>query len=172
MSNVGFKPDNSEYFSTLILWTFTSFLNVTNREVPSISVPRKLDYCSYTQETMKRERVVCFSIQFIHIRTIINSSLYRISRLGRGVPGGMGGVLFYIEEIKNLAFFQTRKFSKFLKNQWKIYNFFANFKWNFAIFENFIEIFAKIYGKIDKILEICICRGLWGGALCSKWNYF
>ena len=40
-----------------------------------------------------------------------SSSLYRISRMGGGylpVPNG-GGVLFYIGEIKNFAFFQTRK---------------------------------------------------------------
>ena len=30
---------------------------------------------------------------------------------GRGVPGAMGGVLFYIGEIKNFAFFQPLKFS-------------------------------------------------------------
>ena len=37
-------------------------------------------------------------------------------------------VLFYIGEIKNLPFFQTRKFSKLLKNQWKIYKFWENFQ--------------------------------------------
>ena len=34
-----------------------------------------------------------------------------------GGPGRLGGVLFYIGENKNFAFFQTRKFAKKLKNQ-------------------------------------------------------
>ena len=38
------------------------------------------------------------------------SSLYRISRMGGGQA--WGGVLFYIGEMKNFAFFQTRKLSK------------------------------------------------------------
>ena len=45
--------------------------------------------------------------------------------MGEGT-GGNEGVLIYIEEIKNLADFQTRDFSKILKNQG-----------NFAIFEIF-----------------------------------
>ena len=44
------------------------------------------------------------------------SSLYRILRLGGG-SRELGGVLFFIGEIKNFAFFQTRKFSKNAKNQ-------------------------------------------------------
>ena len=35
-------------------------------------------------------------------------------------PGRLGGVLFYIGEIKNFAFFQTRKFSKNVKKAMKI----------------------------------------------------
>ena len=37
-----------------------------------------------------------------------------------GVPAGLGGVLIYIGEIKNFAFFQTRKFSKNVKKAMKI----------------------------------------------------
>ena len=37
-----------------------------------------------------------------------------------GVPAGLGGILFYIGEIKNFAFFQTRKFSKNVKKSMKI----------------------------------------------------
>ena len=44
---------------------------------------------------------------------IISSSLSRISRMVRG------GVLFYIGEIKNLAFFKLERFQKTFKNQWK-----------------------------------------------------
>ena len=39
---------------------------------------------------------------------------------GGGVPGAWGGVLFFIGEIKNFAFFQTRKFSKNAKKSMKI----------------------------------------------------
>ena len=38
---------------------------------------------------------------------------------GMGVPAGLG-VLVYIGEIKNLAFFQTRKFSTNFKKSMKI----------------------------------------------------
>ena len=34
-----------------------------------------------------------------------------------------GGYFFYIGEIKNVALFQTRKFSKNVKKQWRSYNF-------------------------------------------------
>ena len=37
-----------------------------------------------------------------------------------GVTGAMGGGTFYIGEIKNFAFFQTRKFSKNVKKSMKI----------------------------------------------------
>ena len=40
--------------------------------------------------------------------------------MGRGVQGAMGGVLFYIGESKNFAFFLTRKFAKNVKKQMKI----------------------------------------------------
>ena len=43
-----------------------------------------------------------------------NSSLYRILRLGGGSREHGGGT-FFIGEIKNFAFFQTRKFSKNVK---------------------------------------------------------
>ena len=39
---------------------------------------------------------------------------------GWGVPGAMGGVLFYIGEIENLVFFHTRKISKNFKKSMKI----------------------------------------------------
>ena len=44
-----------------------------------------------------------------------------------GVPGAMG-VLFYIGEIRNLAFLQIRKFLKNVKKQWKNYKFEIAFK--------------------------------------------
>ena len=47
----------------------------------------------------------------------LTSSLYRILRLGG--PGSMGGGTFFIGEIKNFAFFQTRKFSKNVKKSIK-----------------------------------------------------
>ena len=46
-------------------------------------------------------------------------SLFNISRMGGG-PGRLGGVLFYIGEIKNFAFFQTRKYTKNFKKSMKI----------------------------------------------------
>ena len=52
-----------------------------------------------------------------------SSSLYRILRLGGG-PGSncpvLGGGYFFIGEIKNFAFLQTRKFSKNAKKSMKI----------------------------------------------------
>ena len=47
------------------------------------------------------------------------------------------GWYFFIEEIKNFAFFQTRKFSKNVK---KIHE---NFKEILRFFDKFIEIFAE-----------------------------
>ena len=38
---------------------------------------------------------------------------------GGGVPGAMARVLFGIGEMKNFAFFQTRKFSKNVKKSMK-----------------------------------------------------
>ena len=60
--------------------------------------------------------------------------------MGRG-PGSNGGVPFYTGEIKNLAFFQTRKFSKTVKESMKNLYFFEKFKGNFAIFWKIYKIF-------------------------------
>ena len=70
-----------------------------------------------------------------------SSSLYRISRMGGGPGSNGGGELFYIGEVKISRFFKLENFQKMLKNLWKIYNF-------LKIFWNFIEIFAKISGKL------------------------
>ena len=63
----------------------------------------------------------------------------RISRLG---CTGMSGGLFTIGEIKNLAFFQTRTFSKNFKNHWKLSNF-EYFKGDFVIFERSLKFYRK-----------------------------
>ena len=64
---------------------------------------------------------------------------------GGGGPGSNGGgVLFNIGEIKNFAFFQTRKFSKNVKKAMKKYYFLKNLKGILQFFENVNEIFAKI----------------------------
>ena len=60
----------------------------------------------------------------------------------------MGGVHFYIGEIKNLAFFKLEKFQKILKNQWEIYNFLKNLKEILRFFENFKKMLSKISEKI------------------------
>ena len=50
----------------------------------------------------------------------LGSSLYRISRMGGGSPGGLGRVLFYIEEIKKFAFFfKLENFQKMFKKSMK-----------------------------------------------------
>ena len=46
---------------------------------------------------------------------VMNSSLYRISRMMGIVQGAMRGVLFYIGEIKNVAFFKLGKLQKVFK---------------------------------------------------------
>ena len=69
-----------------------------------------------------------------------------------GGPGRLGGVLFYIGEIKNFAFFQTRKFSKNVKKAMKLLSFFENLHVNFAIFWKFFKILSKIlenFGNMD-----------------------
>ena len=65
-----------------------------------------------------------------------------------GGPGSRGGELFYIGEIKNFAFFQTRKFSKNVKKAMKFFYFFEKCKGNFAIFWNFFKILSKYSRKI------------------------
>ena len=76
------------------------------------------------------------------------SKLYRILRLGGGVPGAWGGGIFSLEKSKISHFFKLENFQKMLKNQWKFYNFLKIFKEILWFVENFIEIFAKIQGKI------------------------
>ena len=53
-----------------------------------------------------------------------------------------GGVLFYIGEIKNSAFFKFENFQKMLKNQWKIYNFWKLFR-KFCDFFKFLSKFSR-----------------------------
>ena len=52
-------------------------------------------------------------------KVLINSSLYRISQMGGGLTGAMGVSTFYLGEIKNFVFYQTRKFSKNVKKSIK-----------------------------------------------------
>ena len=74
-----------------------------------------------------------------------------------GVPGAMGGI-FYNGEIKNFSFFQTWKFSKNVKNQWKMYSFLKVFKEILRFFEKFLKFyrnFREILGKnLDKFGNI------------------
>ena len=78
-----------------------------------------------------------------------------------GAPREQGeGVLFYIGEIKNLAFFQTRKVSKTLKNQRKFYNFLKILKENLRylkilkealrIFENSLRFYRNFRENVWK----------------------
>ena len=98
------------------------------------------------------------------------SSLYRIFRWG--VPGAMvpfGGYYFIVE--KKFAFFQIRKISEMLKNQWKIYNFlkivrkFCDF---LKILLKFSQNFREISRKLSKYGPV---RGSGGGAPRRTWRY-
>ena len=73
------------------------------------------------------------------------SSLYRISR--RVGSRDQWGVLFEIGESKKFAFYQTRKFSKNVKNQWKNYIFGKFFKEILRFFENVVNILSKFSRK-------------------------
>ena len=60
---------------------------------------------------------------YVYIYVLIHkpdSVVYIGFRGWGGVPEAMGGVLFYIGEMKNFAFFQTRKFSKNVKKAMNI----------------------------------------------------
>ena len=58
---------------------------------------------------------------------------------GRG-PGSNGGVLFYIGEIKNLAFFKLENFKTFIKINEKFIIFKKFLKEILRFFENFVKI--------------------------------
>ena len=76
-----------------------------------------------------------------------------ISRMGGGVPGAMGGGYFFTREIKYLAFFQTRKVSKFFKNSMNIYNFLKLYKEILRFFKmlsKFSRKFREIFRKFCK----------------------
>ena len=60
---------------------------------------------------MKIFIILQVSINFIFYFSNYSRS-YWISRMGGGTGSNGGGVLFYTGEIKNLAFFHTRKVSK------------------------------------------------------------
>ena len=66
-----------------------------------------------------------------------------------GGPGSNGGYFFDIGEIKIFAFFQTRKFSKMLKNQSIIYNFLKIV----SKFCDFLKILSKFSRKFMENLE-------------------
>ena len=77
------------------------------------------------------------------------SSFYRILRLGGGVPGAMvplGGGTFFIEEIKNFAFFKLENCQKMFKNQWKIYNFSKTLR-KLCDFLKILSAFSQNLGK-------------------------
>ena len=61
-----------------------------------------------------------------------------------GVPGAMGGGLFYSGEIKKFSLFTNSKLFKKIKKSMKNLQFFEYKKEILRFFENFIEIFAKI----------------------------
>ena len=91
--------------------------------------------------------------------------------MGGGVQGAMGGsreqwggVLFYIGEIKNFAFFKRENFQKMLRNQWKIYNFVKIFKEISRLFEKFLKFYRNFSENLGKIEKIWICWGFRGGA--------
>ena len=56
-------------------------------------------------------------------------------------------------------------FKKFVKNKWKIYNFFKLFKKISRFFQHLFEILSNFW-HLDNLenWEICICRGFGGGA--------
>ena len=64
-----------------------------------------------------------------------------------GGPGSNGGT-FCIGELKDFAFFQTRKFSKKLKIQWKNYNFLKICKEMLRILGKFRESLEN-FGNMD-----------------------
>ena len=95
--------------------------------------------------------------------------------MGARIPGSMGGVLFYIGEIKNFAFLKLENFQKMFKKSIKYWYFFENVKGNFAIFWKCfksLSIFRKILGK--KLIWKSGFVGAWGGgeALESCENIF
>ena len=65
----------------------------------------------------------------------------------------MGEVLFDIGEIKIFVFFQTRKFSKMLKNNEKNYNFWKIFKEILRFFENCLKFYPHFRGNLGENLE-------------------
>ena len=81
-----------------------------------------------------------------------------------GGPCRLGGLLFYIGEIKNVAFFQTRKFSKNVKKSMKILEFFENLNLNFAIFWKFFKILSKISRKFRENFRKFWKYGFEGGS--------
>ena len=72
------------------------------------------------------------------------SSLSMISRMG--VPRAMGGTFSHLKN-KKFSLFQTRKFSKNFKNQWKIYNFLKIVKEILRFFEKVFKILSKFSRK-------------------------
>ena len=62
----------------------------------------------------------------------------------------MGGVLFYIGEMKNFAFFQTRKFSKNVKKSMKNLYFLRIFK---EILRFFGKLYRNFHENLGKYLE-------------------
>ena len=83
------------------------------------------------------------------------------------------GLLFYIGEIKNFAFFQTRTFSKMLKNQWKIYNFKKISKFTYKNLNGKL-IFYQFSLQSSRTFVIIYTTGTyknfrgWFGGLCRR----
>ena len=108
-------------------------------------------------------------------KCIATSSLYRISRMGGGLPGGLGGT-FYIGEIKIFAFFQTRKFSKNVKRineKFTILRKFSNLHTKISI-ENwfFIHFLSHLPGLLSFYtpLEHTKIFFGWLGRVLSSWG--
>ena len=93
-----------------------------------------------------------------------------ISRMGGAGPGSNGGILFYIGESKNFAFFQTRKFSRNDGKSMKNYYFEKNFKFTYKnlygklIFTHFLSLLPGLLSFHTPLEQTNI---LWGGLLAG-----
>ena len=89
---------------------------------------------------------------------------------GAGSRKQWEGVLFDIEE-SNPVFFKLENLQKHVKKSMKNYNFLKICKGMLRVFESFIEVLAKIQGKIQENLEFLICRGFGGRSPRSQRKY-
>ena len=99
------------------------------------------------------------NIRLAHVKHLIfyelhSSSLDRISPIGGGVGGAMGGYILTLEQAKFLVF-QTRKFSNMLKNRCKNYMFWKSLR-NVVDFLKYLNILSKLSRKFwVQFRELC-----------------